>query len=240
MEIEDLKRKVERLTEKVNKNTQDITPLTPVLVDAMKNQIYCGGDIASQIWLLMTAMMKQLSLLLKCKNILDSPKGATRRKIEELRQVIMALEDRVNILRRSRDDIWLVSDRLTNEVDRVSATLSDRLAGIERQMQSQSATPATISDQNPVGQEEFAQLESRTKTRFQAFTNDVDLLSKCGRSPQIWQTHKSHQKHCCDTDETPLTVVFREANLWGQVPSCAAKFACQNWKIPHFGAQTAN
>ena len=33
-------------------------------------------------------------------------KGATRRKIEELRQVIMALEDRVNILRRSRDDTW--------------------------------------------------------------------------------------------------------------------------------------
>ena len=39
--------------------------------------------------------------------------------------------------------------------------------------------------------------------------------------------HKSHQKHCCHTDETPLKVVFREANLWGQIPFCAAKFACK-------------
>ena len=109
-------------------------------------------------------------------------KGASRRKIGELRQVIMALEDRVNILRRSRDDTWqLVSDRLTNEVDRASATLSDRVAGIERQMQSQNPTPATISDQSPVGQEEFAQLESRTEARFQAFTNEVDLLSQAAK-----------------------------------------------------------
>ena len=63
-------------------------------------------------------------------------KGATRRRIEELRQVTMALGDRVNILRRARDDTW-VNDRLTTEVDRASATLSDRMAGITTGYQKQ-------------------------------------------------------------------------------------------------------
>ena len=49
--------------------------------------------------------------------------------------MIMGLEDRACILRRSRDDTWqLVNDRLTNEVDRASASLSDRVEEIERQM----------------------------------------------------------------------------------------------------------
>ena len=104
-------------------------------------------------------------------------KGATRRRIEDLRQVTMALEDRVNILRRARDDTWeLVNDRVTAALDRISTTLSDRVTRIERIVRSKSATPVTPSDQNLVGQEEFAQLESRIEARFQAFTHEVDLL----------------------------------------------------------------
>ena len=39
-------------------------------------------------------------------------KAADRRRIEEIREVITAIEERVNILRRAQDDTWeLLSDR---------------------------------------------------------------------------------------------------------------------------------
>ena len=131
LEIEDMKRKVVRLTEQVTKNTQDISNVTPVLprVDLMENQvtqwryrlpdlIADEGDSDEEL-VAVTAV--------EVYEQLGGFKGATRRKIEELRQATVALEDRLNILRRSRDDAWqLVNDRLTTEVDRASATLSDR------------------------------------------------------------------------------------------------------------------
>ena len=50
----------------------------------------------------------------------------------------------VNIVRRSQDDTWdLVSERLTSEVDRASATLTERVAEVERAVQTRSAPPAT-------------------------------------------------------------------------------------------------
>ena len=48
----------------------------------------------------------------------------------------------------------LVSERLTPEVDRASATPSDRVAGVER----------------------LVQLQSRIEARFHALTREVDLL----------------------------------------------------------------
>ena len=103
---------------------------------------------------------------------LNGFKGATRRRIDDVRRAIMALEDRVNILRRARRETWeLVNDRLTSELDRTSASLSDRLTGPERLMQSQASAPPQVN------QEEFTLLESRIEARFQACTQEVDRLS---------------------------------------------------------------
>ena len=119
----------------------------------------------------------------------------------------MALEDRVNILRRSWDDTWeLVNDRLTIEVDRASATLSDRIPGIERIVQSQSATPATASVQSPSKQEDFAQLESRTEARFQAFTYEVDQLRE-----KMAHLVEGQNKHLKEWTRGKLTHVTSQA-----------------------------
>ena len=108
LEIEDLKREVVHLTEQVGQNTQAISTLTPLLhrVDLMANQIMrwryrlpdltADDDDSDEEATIVTAVEVQEQL--------GAFKGATRRKIEELRQVPMALEDRVNIFRRSRDD----------------------------------------------------------------------------------------------------------------------------------------
>ena len=127
-------RKVARLIEQATTNSQEISDVKPALprVDLMENQIIRwrhrhpnlteddDGDSDEEVSMLTAhAICEHLGAL----------QGATRRKIEELRQAIMAHEDRVNILRSSRDDTWqLVNDRLTTEVDRASATLSDRIA----------------------------------------------------------------------------------------------------------------
>ena len=90
---------------------------------------------------------------------LNGFKGATRRKIDDVRQAIVVLEDRVNILRRARNETWeLIKDRLTSELDRTATSLSDRLTRLERMMQSQSASPAVASDPHQVDQEAFAAL----------------------------------------------------------------------------------
>ena len=63
---------------------------------------------------------------------------------------------------------------MTTEVDRASATLSERIAGIERTVQPRSNTPATMSIQSPSGREDLEQQEARIDARFQAFTHEVD------------------------------------------------------------------
>ena len=43
-----------------------------------------------------------------------------RGRIQEIRGVVSAIEERVNILRRARSETWdLLSERLTSEMDRV-------------------------------------------------------------------------------------------------------------------------
>ena len=96
----------------------------------------------------------------------------------------------------------LVNDRLNTEVDRASASLSDRKAGIEGIVQSQSATPATTSVQSPFGQEDFAQLESRIETRFQAFTHEVAQLRE-----ELAHSVQGQNKHLKEWTRAKLTHV---------------------------------
>ena len=104
-------------------------------------------------------------------------KVADLRRREEIREVITAIEERVNILRRSRGHTWeAISDRATTELDRVSATLSERVADVERAMQTQSATPATTLEPNPTIHEDIARLGSKIEAGFRAFSLDVDEL----------------------------------------------------------------
>ena len=108
-------------------------------------------------------------------------KVADRRRIEEIRDVISALEERVNIFHRSRDDTWeLISDRVTSEMDRASATLSERVTEVERVVRTQSASPATTAEQSPTYREYCARLEARIEAGFQAFSRDAKLIS-CGK-----------------------------------------------------------
>ena len=110
--------------------------------------------------------MKSL-LPLSCKRNLHAFKVADRRRIEEIREVITTIEERVNILRRSRDNAWeFISDRLTTEVERVSATLDERVAEVERVVQTRSASPATSVEQNPALHGDIARLDSRIGTGF--------------------------------------------------------------------------
>ena len=133
---------------------------------------------------------------------LQTFQDAVRRKVAEVREVITAIEERMNILRRAQEDAWeLVTDRVASEVDRASATFSDRVTEVERVVQSQSASPASTNDQHPSVQENFVQLESRIEARFQAFTQEVDLLREevaqsiegNGKSVKKWtRTKLSH------------------------------------------------
>ena len=116
---------------------------------------------------------------------------ADQRKIEESRDVISAIEERVNILRRSCGETWdLLSERLTSELDRAPTALNDRVAEIERMVRTRSASPATTVEQNPTVQEDVARLESRIEARFQAFAREVDLPRE-----EIAQSLEGHDKN---------------------------------------------
>ena len=83
--------------------------------------------------------------------------------IEEIRNAINDVEAKVNILHRSREGAWgIVSDR-------VSATLNERMAEVERAVQTQSASPATSAEQNQATHEDTGRLDSRIEARFRPF-----------------------------------------------------------------------
>ena len=93
---------------------------------------------------------------------LQAFKRADRRRIEEIRRAINDVEAQVSILHRSHADTWeVVSDRVTSEIDRVSATLNERMAEIERAVQTQSALPATSVEQNQAIHEDIVRPDSR-------------------------------------------------------------------------------
>ena len=134
-------------------------------------------------------------------------KAADRRRIEDIREVIASSEERVNILRGSRDDTWeVVSDRLTSEVDRVSATLTERMAEVERAVQTRSASPATTVEQNPTLHEDIARLDSRIEAGFQAFSREVDELRKNCLSPLMDKTRTTRSGLEASSFDVAITV----------------------------------
>ena len=70
--------------------------------------------------------LDEITTAIELQEAFHALKAADRRRIEEIREEITAIEERIRILRRSRDDTWeLFSDRVTSEVDRAAATLNE-------------------------------------------------------------------------------------------------------------------
>ena len=111
--------------------------------------------------MLLGDQIDEVTTAIEVQEELQAFKAADRRRIEEIREVIPAIEERVNIVRRSRDDTWeLISDRVTSEMDRASATLNEHVAEVERVIQTRSASPATTVEQNATFHEDIARLDS--------------------------------------------------------------------------------
>ena len=113
---------------------------------------------------------------------------ADRRRIEEIND----LEAKVNILHtRSRATTWeVVSERVTSELDRMSATLNDRLTELERAVQTQSATPAASVEQNQAIHEEIIRLDARIEAGLRAFSREVHELQEGTTQSTEGQTTK--------------------------------------------------
>ena len=106
---------------------------------------------------------------------------------------------------------------LGNEVDRASATLSDRVAGIERQMQSQSATPATISDENTNAK--MARAKSQVKG-LKSFASHVEIFVR---------EHCSSEEHGASALEATLDQSEEETDSGGR-----------NWSGTHTAAVSSS
>ena len=139
MEIEELKRKGARLAKQSTQHTQDASTLTPLIerVDLAENQIirchYRLPDLTD------SDDEQRVITAVEVQEQLYTFKDTTRRRIQELRQVTLSLDERVNILQRARSAAWeLVSHRLNSELDRTTTSLSDRMTELENMMQSQS------------------------------------------------------------------------------------------------------
>ena len=124
--------------------------------------------------------MDEVITAIEVQEELQEFKVADRRRIEEIRDVISTLEERVNVLRRAQDHTWeLVSDRVTSEMGRALAKLHERVTEVEQVVQAQSASPATTVEQNPNYHEDLTRLEARIEAGFQAFAREVNLLLLC-------------------------------------------------------------
>ena len=130
MEVEDLKRKAARLTEQVSEHAQDTTlkPLIP-RVDLAENQIirwrYRLPDMASDLKDDNDPPMATVVSPVEVREELQTFQDAVRRKVAEIREVITTIEERMNILRRAREDAWeLVTDRVASELGHQRLCLS--------------------------------------------------------------------------------------------------------------------
>ena len=103
--------------------------------------------------------LDEITIAIEVQEEFQALKVADRRRIEEIRDVISAIEKKVNVFRRSREDTWdLISEKLTFEIDIASATLTERVAEVKRVVQTRSASPATTVEQNlPVHSEALTQ-----------------------------------------------------------------------------------
>ena len=75
--------------------------------------------------------------------------GGDRARIQEIRDVITGVDERE------------MTPGKTSEVGRLSVTLTERMAEVERSVQTRSASPATTVEQNPTIHEDIARLDSR-------------------------------------------------------------------------------
>ena len=99
--------------------------------------------------------MDKITTAIELQEEFHAFKAADRRGIEEIQEVITAIEERVSILCRSQDGAWEhISDKVTSDMDRASAMLSERVAEVEQAMQTRSASPATTVEQNPTFHED--------------------------------------------------------------------------------------
>ena len=171
MDVDELKTKVTRLQEQVDQHNRHLIALGSVLHRLDQGQVeHWRNRLEPQsmdAWWIHTSieLQEQLQAFIR----------GDRARIQEIRDGITGIEERVNVLRRSRDDIWeVVSDRVTSEVNRVSAMLNERVAEVERVVQTRSASPATTVEQNPTIHEDIAKLDSRIEAGFGAFSREAE------------------------------------------------------------------
>ena len=101
MEEEDLKQKVAPLIEQVDQHNREIGNVSPVMprVELIEDQI--------ERWryrlpnMLLGDQIDEITTAIEVQEELQALNAADRRRIEEIREVITAIEERVNILRRS-------------------------------------------------------------------------------------------------------------------------------------------
>ena len=113
LEIEDLKRKVARLSEQSTQHTQQISGLTPLTerVDLAESQIirwrYRLPDLTDN------DDDRPVVTAVEVQEQLNAFKDMTRRKIQDVRQETHSLSEKIGILERARSETWeLVSHRL--------------------------------------------------------------------------------------------------------------------------------
>ena len=177
LEIEDLTRKVARLSDQSTQHTQQINGLTPLAerVDLAESQIirwrYRLPDLTDN------DDDQPVVTAVEVQEQLNAFKETTRRKIQGIIQQTVSLDEKIGILERARSETWeLVSHRLNSTLDRTATSLSEQMAELDNMMQSQGTTAATSSDQPQTSPEDFAMLEPRVEARYQAFTQEVDQM----------------------------------------------------------------
>ena len=104
MKIEDLKNKAARLIEQADRHNRDMSNFGPVMhrVDLIENEV-------ERWWyrlpnMLLGDQMDEITTAIELQEEFHAFKAADRRRIEEIREVVTPIEERVHILCRSHDD----------------------------------------------------------------------------------------------------------------------------------------
>ena len=140
MNVEDMKSKTTRLIEHIDQHDRQLNALTPLLQRAQ--------EIEAQLEYWQHRLprrspgedLEEIQSSIELQEEFQQFKRSNRDRMQELRHAIAHPDAKMNILRsRSPTDTWeVVSDRVASEGRRVSATLSERVAEVERAMQTHS------------------------------------------------------------------------------------------------------
>ena len=122
--------------------------------------------------------MRDVCCSVELQEELQAFQEADRRRILEIRNVVNDLEAEVNILHtRSRANTWeVISNRVASEIDRMSARLNERMTEVERAVQTQSTSPATLVERNQAIHEDIIRLGSRTRSKIADATTQLKGL----------------------------------------------------------------